>query len=111
MSLFGSLFKPARQSTRTIDNPLDLAVYAGSLASNPAAIDPILDQVRKITVHSGKDGLSQEDESQLLRVYLDLENYLTTSDPIRTFTKQELRTRLSDGLSMKLTNYEAKGTH
>lgn len=111
MSLFGSLFKSSASSaTKVIETPLELATYAGSLASNPADIDPVLDRVRRITtIHSVDGGLSPEDESALLQVYLDLEGYLTTSDPIRTFTKEELRGRLSPDLSTKLTNHETKG--
>lgn len=111
MSLFSSLFKSSPSPTkRAVETPLDLATYAGSLASNPADIDPILDRVRKITtIHSVGSDLSPEDESALLEVYLDLEKYLMTNDPIRTFTKEELRGRLSPNLSMKLTNHETKG--
>lgn len=112
MSLFGSLFKSndSPLSTEEISSPLDLVTYAGSLASNPPDIDPLLDPVRKITAtHPLESGLSPADETELLKVYLELEVYLTSRDPIRTFTKEELRGRLSDSLSSKLATYETKG--
>jgi len=112
MSLFSSFFKNSSPSasTKEISSPLDLATYAGSLASNPSEIDPLLDPVRKITAtHSMETGLSPADETELLKVYLSLEAYLTSHDPIRTFTKEELRGRLSESLSTKLAAYETKG--
>jgi hypothetical protein len=112
MSLFGSLFKPTdATSTQTIANALELATYAGGLASNPGDIDPILDRVRKITATNTNDqSLSPENEVELLDVYLDIEGYLTTRDPIRIFTKDELRSRLSNDLLARLTKQEMKGT-
>lgn len=110
MSLLGSLFKTTTAvASKAINTPLDLAVYAGSLASNPTDIDPVLDRVRKITTVRTTNELSNEDNSQLLQVYLELERYLTTSDPIRTFTKDELRSRLSNELANKLMMQEMKG--
>ena len=110
MSLFGSLFGNNQPAAQAVDSPLDLATYAGSLASNPTAVDPILDRVRKITAtHTVGQGLTARDEAELLDVYLDLEAYLTSSDPIRTFTKEELRGRLSNELQTKLNAHEAKG--
>lgn len=111
MSLFGSLFGSSQSSTgEAISTTLDLATYTGSLASNPAEVDPILDRVRRLTTtHSVEQGLSTDDEAELLDVYLDLEAYLTTNDPIRTFTKDELRSRLSSDLLAKLNAHEMKG--
>ena len=109
MSLLGSLFGKDRPTTaQEVNTPLDLATYAGSLASNPSDIDPLLDRVRKITAtHSPEEGLSADDEKDLFKVYLELEEYLTTRDPIRTFTKEELRSRLDSDLTSKLAAYEA----
>lgn len=109
MSLFGTLFHdtPTKQQT---DNALDLVTYTASLASNPMDIDSLLDRVRKISAtHSPEKGLSPTDETELFKVYLNLETYLTTSDPIRTFTKQELRSRLDPELTAKLNTHEVKG--
>lgn len=112
MSLFHSLFKTSDSPVvDQVKNALDLATYTASLASNPNEIDPLLDRVRKITAtHSIESGLTADDEAELLAVYLKLEAYLTTHDPIRTFTKEELRNRLPQDLLTKLASQEMKGS-
>lgn len=111
MSLFSSLFNPTDSSaTKIITSPLDLVTNTASLASNLTDIDPLLDPVRKITAtYSPEEALSLTDNEELFNVYLALEQYLTTNDPIRTFTKKELRSRLNPDLASKLAEYEIKG--
>lgn len=111
MSLFNSLFKSSDSSlsSEEINSALDLATYAGSLASNPSDIDLLLDPVRRITAtHSLEDGLASADEAVLFRVYLELEAYLMTRDPIRTYSKEELRQRIGPDLLAKLIAQESK---
>jgi hypothetical protein len=111
MSLFGTLFGTGQHSVmQEIRTALDLVTHTGGLASNPADIDPLLDKVRAITAtKSIEEGLSPADEETLFGVYLGLENYLATRDPIRTYTKEELRSRINEDLLSKLTKYETKG--
>lgn len=111
MSLFGSFFKATDSlDSKVIGSPLELVTYAASLVSNPADIDPLLDPVRKITaMHAPGEDLSPANESEIFEVYIKLEKYLMTSDPIRTFTKAELRSRLSADLTSKLAEHETQG--
>jgi hypothetical protein len=111
MSLLGSLFKNGQASVvQEIKTILDLVTYTAGLASNPTDIDPLLDDVRKITaLHSLDEELSSNDERTLVNVYLSLEDYLATRDPIRTYTKSELRSRLSSDIVQKLSTYEVQG--
>lgn len=108
MSLFSSLFHDTAARGET-ENILDLVTYTASLASNPTEVDNLLDEVRKITAtHSVETALSPNDEAELIKVYLGLEGYLTTRDPIRTYTKDELRGKLSPDLLAKLTAHEGE---
>lgn len=111
MSLLGSLFKTTDSpSAKVIMDPLELVTATANLASNQIGIDPLLDPVRKITAtHSLETGLSPADEAEVFGVYLELEAYLMTRDPIRTFTKEELRSRLDPELISKLAKHETKG--
>ena len=90
-------------------NILDLVTSTASLASNPTQIDPVLDSVRTISSRLTPGApLSASDEETLFGVYLRLEKYLTNDEPIRTFTKDELRARLSPELLDRLAVYESK---
>ncbi|HSX16940.1 MAG TPA: hypothetical protein VLH86_02460 [Patescibacteria group bacterium] len=107
MSFFSSLFGSQQHSVADIKSTLDLVTYIAGLASNPDDIDPILDTVRAVTsdVRPGEAPTAADDEV-LLGVYLQLEAYLTTREPIRTFTKDELRARMSPELRQQLAAYE-----
>lgn len=86
---------------------IDLVTSTAGLASNPRAIDGTLDKVRAITARlKPGDALSATDEAGLFAAYLDIEQYLMTNDPIRTFSKQELRARINPDLLAKLNTYE-----
>jgi flagellar biosynthesis component FlhA len=105
-NFFGSDQQTSITGAKTV---LDLVTSTAALASNPAQIDPILDSVRSITsqVVPGQV-LSDGDEAKIIEVYLRLEQYLITQEPIRNFTKEELRARLAPELLQRLTAYEAK---
>ena len=106
MSFITQLFAKTGQRT-AISTPLELVNYAASLDSNPRAIDPILDRVRAITANlSPGQSVSSEQENSLLRVYLQLEAYLGTKEPLRTFPREELRKRLSAHLLERLQAIE-----
>jgi hypothetical protein len=97
------------QKTSGIASALDLVTYAAGLASNQTSFDTALDTVRMITsaLEVGQVP-SAEDDKKLLGVYLQVEQYLTISDPIRTFTKDELRTKFSVELCKQLNSLEVK---
>lgn len=108
MSLLNSLFG-ADQKKTTIDSALDMITRAAGLASNPRDIDPLLDDVRAVTskLRPG-DSPTASEETKLLTAYLHIEQYLTTREPIRVFTKQELRSKVSPRLRARLEAYEEK---
>lgn len=71
---------------------VDVVLYVASLATNAHEIDPVLDELRRVTVHltPGRP-LTPEEERALSKVYIGLENYLTTLEPLRKLTKEDLR--------------------
>jgi hypothetical protein len=108
MTFFGSLFGVRHQDkTSSIGTVLAMVTSAANLVSNPDTIDPILDKVRIITANLGpKQAPSVEDIEALFDVYLQIEAYLTTKEPIRTFTVEELRAHLAPELRRQLEEYE-----
>lgn len=108
MSFLNSLFGNKPQKKSEINSTIDLVTYAAGLASNQTSFDPALDTVRSITsaLEAGQVP-SAEDDKKLFGVYLQIEQGLTTSDPVRTFTKEGLRARLSTELRQQLENFEA----
>lgn len=75
---------------------LDAVLYASRLVSNPAAIDPTLDRMRVITSRLAPgEELSAKDKTDLTAVYQEIEAYLTTKDPIRRLTREDLRSHLT----------------
>ncbi|HSX35072.1 MAG TPA: hypothetical protein VLF62_05520, partial [Candidatus Saccharimonadales bacterium] len=73
-------------------NLTDIIIATAKKASDSTAIDPLLDGMRRVT--SGAlpgQPLSPADEVTLTRTYQRLEHYLTEEDPVRRYTKDELR--------------------
>lgn len=102
MSLFRSLFGTTDKVTN-VSTPLDAVESAASLVSTPSAIDPLLDDVRRVTSKLQPGETPTHSENQvLLRVYLKLESYLINDDPIRSFNKNELRSRLNEELKNQI---------
>ena len=106
MVIFKSFFGgPA--PTEIMTNALDLVITVAGLVSNQTAIAPLLERVHAIAAQLPPGALlANEDEATLFDIYLQLEKYLMTSDPIRTFNKQELRAKASRGLLARLETYE-----
>ncbi|HLZ14666.1 MAG TPA: hypothetical protein VKQ34_01600 [Candidatus Saccharimonadales bacterium] len=83
--------------------PISDHTYIGSittlanLASNPQAIDAQLEDVRIISARlAANEPLTTNDKTQLLTIYNRIEAYfISGSDPVRTFNKDELRKRLN----------------
>jgi hypothetical protein len=85
---------PIIQSNATA---VDIIVYVASLASNPKAVDDILDGLRLVTAHlQPGQTLSATDQATLGEVYLRLEHYLTAEEKLRSFTAPQLRKRVYD---------------
>jgi hypothetical protein len=85
---------------------LDLVKTAAALASDTTTTEPLLDQAEAIVSSAAGSLLSVEEENSLFAIYLQLEQYLITADPIRKFDKEELRNKASRSLRMRLEAYE-----
>lgn len=94
----GYLFYQLTADTRKMEEPrlnasaVEVVMYVSALASNVREVDPILDELRKVTsrMQNGTP-LSEADQRQLGQVYLQLEDYLEHKERHRSFTKQQLR--------------------
>jgi hypothetical protein len=74
---------------------VDLIVYVASLASRPRDIDPILDNLRRITaLTQSKHDAQESNKRELERVYLQIEKYLITEEPVLGLSRESLRTRV-----------------
>jgi hypothetical protein len=106
MVIFKNLFGGSQQS-EIMTTALDLATTAASFASNTRDIEPLLHEIQVIS-HQLPPGalLTSEEEQSIFAIYLKLEHYLITSDPIRKFDKEELRNKASRGLRARLEAYE-----
>lgn len=82
---------------------LDVINYTAQIASNPADLDVALDKVREITSlqEPGKE-MSASDKTKLVNVYLQIEKYLTTKEPLRKLTVEDLRARLPEDFQRAL---------
>lgn len=87
---------------------LEVVLYVTNLVSNPTEIDTALNDVRLIVsrIQPGQDP-SSEDQKMLDAIYAKLEDYLLRRDPLRVFTKDELRKRISKRFGL---NSEVKTT-
>jgi len=105
MVVFKNVLSPRQSEIMT--NALDLAKTAAGFASNQSAIELLVAETKQISNQSyfGSQ-LSPADEQALFNIYLQIEKYLMTADPIRTFNKEELRNKASVGLRSRLENYE-----
>ncbi len=83
-------------SILTSQQELEVVLYMSNLVSRPTDIDLILDRVRDITsrLEPGQ-APSVDDRKVLQKVYEELEEYLLNQDPLRVFTQEELRKRIS----------------
>jgi len=74
---------------------IDVVTYAAGLASDSAAIDASLDKLRHITaLQKPGSSLTEADQDALVKLYLTIETYLLTKEPLRNIKKEELRQKL-----------------
>lgn len=75
---------------------VDSIVAIANLASRPQDIDPFLDNLRLITAREASEtAFSEAEKAQLLATYKSIEEYLVQEEPLRTFTKEEIRQRVT----------------
>lgn len=93
MSLLQSFF--GAQQIETGASAVDAVTYLAALASSPKAIDPLLDSLREITATmQPNQPLSEADLLTLAHVYQQLEQYLLSEDPLRSFNKPTLEAKI-----------------
>lgn len=83
-----------RMSRRqTASSPIDIILFVASLASRQKDIDPILDHLRVFTASTpgAYNLLTPEQDKQLAGIYYQLEDYLITKEPLRSFTRESIR--------------------
>jgi hypothetical protein len=74
---------------------IDIIIYVASLASRPRDIDPFLDGLRRVTAFTrSKDGVQDLPEQELGQVYLQVETYLVTKEPVLGLSRESLRVRV-----------------
>ncbi|HEX8763327.1 MAG TPA: hypothetical protein VF733_06260 [Candidatus Saccharimonadales bacterium] len=74
---------------------IEVIRFVTGMVSNPIAIDVTLDKMRQITAtKNSEETLSTEETTVLRSVYLEIEKYLITKEPLHKFTKADLRSRL-----------------
>lgn len=100
ISLFYALFgQDNTRDDKAFNSVIDMVTSTAGLVSNSRDIDPMLDKVRTITSRlQPGERLSSSDTRELIKVYLEIEEYLVTKEAIRTFTQKELRMQLSPEL-------------
>lgn len=75
----------------------DVVTYAALMISDPKEIDVHLDKFRLITAKLTPDEkLSDKDKQTLVDVYLTIEKYLTTREPVRKLSREDIRLRLPE---------------
>lgn len=90
---FNKITRETEKSQLTNASAIDLLTYLASYASNPRDIDIILDDLRAITA-TGSQSYSTNDMHKLVKLYRGLEDYLTTKEQLRIFTRESLRAML-----------------
>jgi hypothetical protein len=106
MVIFKNFFNSQAQS-EIMTTALDLAKTAAGFVSNQSAIESPLHRLDQIASQLSSSSLiSSADEAALFDIYLQIEHYLLTADPVRTFNRDELRNKASRGLRTRLEAYE-----
>lgn len=106
MVIFKNFFGTSRES-EIMTTAIDLATTAAGFASNKTDIEPLLHELSMISSRASPGALiSPEDEEAVFDIYLKLEHYLMTADPLRTFDRNQLRNKASRGLRSRLEAYE-----
>ncbi len=74
---------------------LDVVMYTARLASDPRAIEPVLNQIRQLTAAKQPGAqLTPDQITQLKAIYLKLEDHLLTGERLRKFVRADIRVRL-----------------
>lgn len=85
---------------------IDTFVAVAGLASNPKEIDDIIEEMRVVTANLPPGStMTVDQKKRLVAAYYQLEQYLTTKDPLRTYTKEEIREQATPGFLAVFNKY------
>lgn len=108
MNFLKTLFSQ-QTPTEQPDTVLDAVVYVAGLSSNPRGLDVALDRVRVVTASIDPgDAPTKTQERVLYDVYFQVEKYLTSMEPLRAFTKEDLRSRLGASVRQSIAEHERR---
>jgi hypothetical protein len=89
------IIKSAKYKT---NSSIDVVICLAQFVSNPTTIDSILDDLRSLTASLGSQAspgsshpLSDTQQMTTARVYLQIEDFLVNKEPVRKFTREQLR--------------------
>lgn len=95
-----SFFGKPKNIRVTTESLTDIVLYAAGLSSNVQAIDPILEEVRMVTAdHSAGQAFNDLQQQRLADVYLRIEAYLSSQEPVRPVGSVELRGQIKTKFS------------
>lgn len=96
MAWLKSFFASAKTGT-TSTSAVDAVTYLASLASDPALIDPVLEDLRELTA-TAQPGQPLPEKSQMVlaRVYQELKKHLIEREPLRRFTSQIIQAKVTE---------------
>ena len=86
---------------------IDIVTSVAAMVTKPQDVDKMLDMVRSITASRTAEQLTGEDKSALMDVYIELENYLVSKEPLHKFTTVALRDSLPEPFLSDLITKEA----
>jgi hypothetical protein len=85
-------FRQKPKDRETTQTSIDINVFLAGFVSNSASVDPILDPMREITATlTPSQRPDERQQAVLAQVYLGLEEYLVTKEPLRKFEQKDLR--------------------
>lgn len=107
LSSITSFFNAQETETNSENtSSVDIVIYALGLASNPQLIEPYREHLREITakIPPGQKEFSQETQSSLKTLYLDVEQYLIEKEPLKKILKDELRKNITKKFNLEKNN-------
>lgn len=96
MAWLSNFFAAAKTNTAST-SAVDAVTYLASLASDPASIDPVLEDLRELTA-TAQPGQPLPEKSQMVlaKVYQELEKHLVEHERLRTFTKETIQAKVAE---------------
>jgi len=98
--------KPFDNAVST-DTVAGVITYLAGFASDATAIDPILDTMRIMTSTRDPGPFTEQEQRQLAKTYLQLEYYLSETDPVRRYSRDELQALLRTRFAAVLAENKA----